>query len=271
MTTPPTSPQLKIEETTARIPLSDGQPADVITPRRSWSTGMMNEYSKRNPSLPDLLSAANRVSSRRQERAYQAAVRATAGQLQTPKLRATRTASEESRSTAGLSNGTRHLASPPVAFAQTSSSSPLASGPAAGLQQQPGTHDTIRQIHHRYTQQSNTLPIYLIRTDLRYAPTLDTVTVYMELPGLRLENVNLKIGNHSNGIKQLVVTAISRPPTNSRDQMAMQERCFGIFTRTLVVPPHVQASDIKAEMSNGLLVLLIPGTKFESIPIHAQT
>jgi len=114
------------------------------------------------------------------------------------------------------------------------------------------------------------LPVYLIRTDLRYAPALDMVTVYMELPGLSLEDVNLKIGNRSNGIRHLIVTAISRPPTHSRDEMAMQERVFGIFSRTLVVPPHVQASDIRAEMANGLLTLQIPGTKFEAITIHPR-
>lgn len=91
----------------------------------------------------------------------------------------------------------------------------------------------------------------------------------MELPGLRLEDVSLKIGNRSNGIRHLVVTAISRPPTHhARDEMAMQERVFGVFSRTLIVPPHVQAGDIKAEMANGLLTLQIPGTKFESIAIQ---
>jgi len=149
-------------------------------------------------------------------------------------------------------------------------SPPLASGPAAGLQQQPGTYETVEQINHRFNQQRGNLPIYLIRTDLRYAPAFDMVTVYMELPGLRLEDVSLKIGNRSNGIRHLVVTAISRPPTHARDEMAMQERVFGVFSRTLIVPPHVQASDIKAEMANGLLVLQIPGTKFESITINQR-
>jgi len=128
--------------------------------------------------------------------------------------------------------------------------------------------ETVAQIKQRYAQQASTLPTYLIRTDLRYAPALDTVTVYMELPGLRLEDVILKIGNRSNGIKQLVVTAISRPPLHRNNEIAMQERVFGLFTRTLVIPPHVTANDVKAEMSNGLLVLRIPGTKFEPIIIH---
>jgi len=128
----------------------------------------------------------------------------------------------------------------------------------------------MEQINHRYNQQQANLPIYLIRTDLRYAPALDMVTVYMELPGLSLEDVNLKIGNRSNGIRHLIVTAISRPPSHSRGEMAMQERVFGIFSRTLVVPPHVQANDIKAEMANGLLTLQIPGTKFEAIAIHPR-
>jgi len=252
---------VKQEYPSPRSPLSDvptTPTASPPTPHRSWSCGILDGPSKRISAFP------GRTPLRRHDKSYQAAVRAAADQLRSPKLRATRTLSESPRSTAESSGGTRR---PPVALTQAPDAAGLASGPAAGLQQQPGTSETTAQIIQRYTQQPSRLPVYLIRTDLRYAPALDIVTVYMEMPGLGMEDVSLKIGNRSNGIKHLVVTAVSRPPLHRSDEMAMQERVFGIFTRSLVVPPHVTASDIKAEMSNGLLVLRIPGTKFEPITI----
>jgi len=210
------------------------------------------------------MSLANKHTSPREGKVIQAALRAAAAQMRHSKPKRNLSPVSESP------NELRRPISPPVTLARQQVSPPLASGPAAGLQQRPGTFETMEQINNRYSQRHANLPIYLIRTDLRYAPALDMVTVYMELPGLRLEDVNLKIGNRSNGIRHLIVTAISRPPTHTRDEMAMQERVFGIFSRTLVVPPHVQASDIRAEMANGLLLLQIPGTKFETIAIQPR-
>jgi len=260
----------KLEETSPRAELGLS-PSEPTSLRRAWSCGNIDDMAKR-PNLPDLLSASSKCASKRQGKAYEAAVRAVAKHLRSPKSKSPKADEVNSRSTAESSNGTRHSNSPHVVLNRPciSASPTLASGPAAGLQQTPGTYETVEQINHRFNRQTSNLPIYLIRTDLRYTPTLDVVTVFMELPGLRLEDVSLKIGNRSNGIRHLVVTAISRPPTHSRDEMAMQERVFGVFSRTLIVPPHVQASDIKADMSNGLLVLEIPGTKFEPIAIQSR-
>jgi len=262
-----TNPSTKLEETSPRTALLDIPPNEPTPLRRAWSCGMLDEMAKR-PNLPDLLSASNKCASKRQGKAYQAAVRAVANNLRKSKSKSPNASEENSRPTAQ----SRHSNSPHVVLNRPSisASPPLASGPAAGLQRQPGTYETVEQINNRFNRQSSNLPIYLIRTDLRYAPTLDMVTVYMELPGLRLEDVSLKIGNRSNGIRHLVVTAVSRPPTHSRDEMAMQERVFGVFSRTLIVPPHVQASDIRAEMANGLLILQIPGSKFEAIAIQPR-
>jgi len=112
---------------------------------------------------------------------------------------------------------------------------------------------------------------YLIRTDLRYSPQEDTVFALLELPGLRLEDIQLKLGSRSSGIRHLIITAVSRRPYRTTGEVAMQERLYGTFTRTLIVPPHVSASDIQAEMKDGLLKLKIPGTKFEEVVIkHAK-
>jgi len=253
----------KLEPVSPRPIALDAEHSTPIPERRAQPCAHASNY-QRSKSLPEMISAANRHTSPREAKVTQAALRAAAMQIRKARIRPTLSP------VSGSPNGLDQPPSPPVTLARQQVTPPLASGPAAGLQQRPGTFETMEQINHRYNQRQANLPIYLIRTDLRYAPTLDMVTVYMELPGLRLEDVNLKIGNRSNGIRHLVVTAVSRPPTHTRDEMAMQERVFGIFSRTLVVPPHVQASDIRAEMSNGLLVLQIPGTKFESITIHPR-
>jgi HSP20 family molecular chaperone IbpA len=263
----------KVEETSPLLQAASPVPVDTNA-IRSWSCSRMEEYSRKHRNLPDLISASNRLTSVRADKSYRAALRAAMKQMAAAPSRSATMPATATRSPLSESyDATRQpqpLRSSPSIRSVHSISPPLASGPAAGLQQQPGTYETIEQINNRYNQQAGNLPVYLIRTDLRYAPTLDMVTVYMELPGLRLEDVSLKIGNRSNGIRHLVVTAISRPPTHARDEMAMQERVFGIFSRTLIVPPHVQAGDIKAEMANGLLILQIPGSKFESITIQPR-
>lgn len=261
----------KLEETSPV--LVNTSPVDTNAVRRSWSCSMIDEFSKKHPNLPDLISVSNRLTSKRADSSYRAAIRAAVKQIKTGNSRDPSMTKRTSHSPLS-SDATRQpqpLRSSTSIRSFNSISPRLASGPAAGLQQQPGTYETVEQINNRYNRHAGNLPVYLIRTDLRYAPALDMVTVYMELPGLRLEDVSLKIGNRSNGIRHLVITAISRPPTHARDEMAMQERVFGIFSRTLIVPPHVQADDIKAEMANGLLILQIPGTKFEPIAIQPRS
>jgi HSP20 family molecular chaperone IbpA len=268
----PESTEPKLEESSPALP--HASPVDTNAIQRSWSCSMVDEYSKKHPNLPDLISVSNRLSSKRADKSYRAAIRSAVKQIKTAPSRSRSMMPERTtRFPLESSDAIRQpqpIRSSPSIRPRDSISPVLASGPAAGLQQQPGTYESIEQINNRYNRQLGNLPVYLIRTDLRYAPALDMVTVYMELPGLRLEDVSLKIGNRSNGIRHLVVTAISRPPTHARDEMAMQERVFGIFSRTLIVPPHVQAGDIKAEMSNGLLILQIPGTKFETILIQPR-
>jgi len=262
----------KLEQSSPTLP--PASPIDANAVQRSWSCSMVDEYSKMHPNLPDLISVSNRLSSKRADKSYHAAIRSVVKQIKSAPPRSRNIITERTtHSPLQSSDATRQpqpLRSSPSIPPRDSISPVLASGPAAGLQQQPGTYESIEQINNRYNRRLGNLPVYLIRTDLRYAPALDMVTVYMELPGLRLEDVSLKIGNRSNGIRHLVATAISRPPTHARDEMAMQERVFGVFSRTLIVPPHVQAGDIKAEMVNGLLVLQIPGTKFETIAIQPR-
>jgi HSP20 family molecular chaperone IbpA len=230
-TSPISQPKL---EPVSPQPTALGLQLDGPVPHRRTQDASNGE---RSQSLPELISAANRPTSPREAKVLKAALRAAATQVRRSKTTSSLSPKDEA------SNQERLPGSPPVTIApQQQVAQPLASGPAAGLQQRPGTFETMEQINHRYTQLQANLPIYLIRTDLRYAPALDMVTVYMELPGLRLEDVNLRIGNRSNGIRHLIVTAVSRPPVHTRDEMAMQERIFGVFSRTLVVPPHVQVS-----------------------------
>ncbi|KZT41801.1 hypothetical protein SISSUDRAFT_1059120 [Sistotremastrum suecicum HHB10207 ss-3] len=108
---------------------------------------------------------------------------------------------------------------------------------------------------------------YLIRTDMNYSRADDTVTVLMELPGLKMGDVSLRLATHSTGVRNLYVEGVSKRPTDIHGEVAMQERLYGRMTRTLIVPSHVKASDIEAHMQDGILRMKIPGTKFEDVEI----
>jgi hypothetical protein len=85
-------------------------------------------------------------------------------------------------------------------------------------------------------------PQFLIRTDLRYCLSQDTVEAHLELPGMKLPDVIVKVVNKSYESKQIVVSAYSSAPRNRPDYLTMQERMYGHFMRTLVIPGHVQVS-----------------------------
>lgn len=113
----------------------------------------------------------------------------------------------------------------------------FASGPLPSLAENDADE---KPMHARSSPDAERNQTYLIRTDMNYSRTDDTVTVLMELPGLKMEDVSLRLATHSTGIRNLYVEGVSKRPTDIHGEIAMQERLYGRMTRTLIVPPHVK-------------------------------
>jgi HSP20 family protein len=84
----------------------------------------------------------------------------------------------------------------------------------------------------------------------------DGVTVYMDVPGLNPESLEIEIENDV-----LTVRGERRPPAEVEDgERAVRriERRFGRFERSLRVPRGLDPGAIDATMADGVLTLRIP-------------
>ncbi len=84
----------------------------------------------------------------------------------------------------------------------------------------------------------------------------DGVTVYMDVPGLRSENLEIELEND-----QLTVRgerAFPYPGEDGKGPVRSIERGFGRFERSIRVPPGLDPEAIEASLSDGVLTLRIP-------------
>jgi HSP20 family protein len=84
----------------------------------------------------------------------------------------------------------------------------------------------------------------------------DGVTVYMDVPGLRAENIQIELEN------DVLTVSGERPFPYVRENGAgparRVERGFGRFQRSLRVPPGLNPDAIEASISDGVLKLRMP-------------
>jgi HSP20 family protein len=98
----------------------------------------------------------------------------------------------------------------------------------------------------------------------------DGVTVYMDVPGLRAENLDIELENDV-----LTVRGERRFPYAREDgkgPVRRIERGFGRFERTLRVPPGLDPETVEASLADGILTLRIPKPETQRprrIEIHA--
>ncbi|KAG7441337.1 uncharacterized protein BT62DRAFT_937252 [Guyanagaster necrorhizus] len=114
------------------------------------------------------------------------------------------------------------------------------------------------------SQASRTL---FIRFDWRYDPETTTITAHFELPGVKREDISIRLWtcfyNHS---RQVTVYATRHAPfpgaTTSRDpapgsEIFWIEGKYGQCKRSIVVSPDCKPEDIDARYEDGILVLKI--------------
>ncbi|MDP1846989.1 MAG: Hsp20/alpha crystallin family protein [Solirubrobacteraceae bacterium] len=82
----------------------------------------------------------------------------------------------------------------------------------------------------------------------------DDVTVYMDVPGIAAENLDIQLEND-----MLTVRGERRPPWESLEGCTARiERSFGAFERTLRVTDGLDPDGIEASMRDGVLVMRLP-------------
>lgn len=90
-----------------------------------------------------------------------------------------------------------------------------------------------------------------------------------ELPGLELKDLEIFV----TGDNQLSIKGERKPPTFERATWHRQERGFGQFTRVLTLPVAVDADQVSAEFSHGVLTIKMPKSakaKPRRIPVKAE-
>jgi HSP20 family protein len=97
----------------------------------------------------------------------------------------------------------------------------------------------------------------------------DTLTVKVELPGVRLEDLDLQVtsGNITiQGNKQ-------RPGLSGQVEFLLAERSFGAFRRVIQLGVPVNTRQAKATLKNGLLRICfpkVPNRRGEAVPIEVE-
>jgi HSP20 family protein len=98
----------------------------------------------------------------------------------------------------------------------------------------------------------------------------DGVTVYMDVPGVRAEGLDIELENDV-----LSIRGERAFPYEGRGDAVVRlvERGFGRFERSLRVPPGLAPDTVEAKLSDGVLELRIPrpeSLKPHRIPIHTN-
>ncbi|MCK9275764.1 MAG: Hsp20/alpha crystallin family protein [Syntrophales bacterium] len=82
----------------------------------------------------------------------------------------------------------------------------------------------------------------------------DRYTIRMELPGTKLEDVDITMRGNT-----LLIKGERRGEEGVKDEeYEICEICYGSFSRSLILPEAVNADQIEATMSNGILNINVP-------------
>lgn len=93
-----------------------------------------------------------------------------------------------------------------------------------------------------------------VRCHMDLADTKDGLELTVELPGLEEKDVDVSV---SDGL--LTVSGEKRFETKEEDKnYRFVERGYGSFSRSVPLPEGVKADDIKANLSKGVLKVIVP-------------
>ena len=101
-------------------------------------------------------------------------------------------------------------------------------------------------------QEEEPTPMWMPRLDL--TETTDYYVARMDLPGLKLEDLQVDVQND-----RLTVRGERKFETKEeKEDVVRMERHYGTFFRTITLPDDVRWDDIEATFENGVLTVQIP-------------
>jgi HSP20 family protein len=86
--------------------------------------------------------------------------------------------------------------------------------------------------------------------------TADALLVQAELPGLGVDDVDVRVENGTLTISGEKRQEIEEGKDDSGYRLV--ERCYGRFERSFTLPLGVDAEQVKAEFANGVLTVTLP-------------
>ncbi len=81
----------------------------------------------------------------------------------------------------------------------------------------------------------------------------ETLVIELELPGVNPAGLRLEMTERT-----LVIQGVKAEEPMCSKRYVRAERCFGPFRRTLVLPEEFSGFQTRAEMSNGILRVIVP-------------
>ncbi|KAI0062718.1 small heat shock protein [Artomyces pyxidatus] len=118
------------------------------------------------------------------------------------------------------------------------------------------------QVQRGVTQNQSPNRALRPKMDVHENKDTNTVTVWLELPGLKKEDVSIDVHNNV-----LTVSGESKAETErSEDGWVVRERRSGRLTRSVPLPQGVKSEQIKANMENGVLSVTFPKSTPEAAP-----
>ncbi|KAF8901952.1 hypothetical protein CPB85DRAFT_1322472 [Mucidula mucida] len=173
----------------------------------------------------------------------------------------------------------RHTQSP-IRFIQQLPPPPIITRPTTRRSSPLASTSATREQAHPLPQAPSSR-LLAIRLDWRYDPVAQTLTAYLEMPGVKREDIRVTLSTcFYNRTKQVTVTASRLPPfpgaVSSRDAIPGREFFwiegkYGECRRSLTVSAECKPDDIEARLEDGLLLLRIncgpPDDKNEVFPI----
>ena len=117
---------------------------------------------------------------------------------------------------------------------------------------------------HYYSTKPPKSNQHLTSLDLHEDKEKNLVIATLDLPGLKKEDVTIDVHND-----RLVIsgeTSTSTTEENKDTGYHVRERRFGKFSRTISLSKGTKATDVKAQMENGVLTVTFPKTQPEQAP-----
>ncbi|KAF9652573.1 hypothetical protein BDM02DRAFT_3266281 [Thelephora ganbajun] len=100
---------------------------------------------------------------------------------------------------------------------------------------------------------------YAIRADVFYDKDANLMKAMLELPGLKKSDLKITLSRCPyTCVKQLTVSGKSKPVFPDVG-LAVKERRFGKFYRTMAVPSDTTVEKVITDMQDGVLTIIVPG------------